>query len=60
MSRLTRLPIGASLTLADLENEVHPVLHRLRATEPVSWLPALNAWLVTRHDLAVEVMRRMG
>lgn len=58
MSRLTRFPIGASLTLADLENEVHPVLHRLRATEPVSWLPALNAWLVTRHDLAVEVMRK--
>jgi len=33
------------------------VLHRLRAAEPVSWLPALNAWLVTRHDLAVAVMR---
>src|SRR5207248_2820623 len=30
---------------------------RLRDTEPVSWLPALHGWLVTRHDLAVAVMR---
>lgn len=58
MSRLTQFPIGASLTLADLENDVHPILHRLRAAEPASWLPVLNAWLVTRHDLAVEVMRK--
>ncbi|MCK6625392.1 MAG: cytochrome P450 [Anaerolineae bacterium] len=58
MSRLDRFPVGASLTLADLENDVHPVLHRLRAVEPISWLPALNAWLVTRRDLAVEVMRK--
>ncbi|GAB4435057.1 MAG: cytochrome P450 [Anaerolineae bacterium] len=58
MSRLDQFPVGASLTLADLENDVHPVLHRLRAVEPVSWLPALNAWLVTRRDLAIEVMRK--
>lgn len=58
MSRLDRFPVGASLTLTDLENDVHPVLHRLRAVEPVSWLPALNAWLVTRHDLVIEVMRK--
>lgn len=50
-------PLGASLTLADLENELHPVLHRLRAEEPVSWLPCLQAWLVTRYDLACAVMR---
>lgn len=60
MSRLDRFPVGASITLTDLENDVHPVLHRLRAVEPVSWLPALNAWLVTRHDLAIEVMRKPG
>lgn len=26
-------------------------------TEPVSWLPALNSWIITRRDLAVEAMR---
>src|SRR5213078_4546605 len=25
--------------------------------EPVSWLPALDAWLVTRRDLALHAMR---
>lgn len=50
-------PIGASATLADLETDPHPLLARLRAEEPVSWLPVLNGWLVTRHDLAAHVMR---
>ena len=35
----------------------HPVLARLREPEPVSWIPALDGWLVTRHDLALQVMR---
>src|SRR5262245_25202294 len=29
----------------------------LREREPVSWVPALGAWLVTRRDLALQVMR---
>src|SRR5581483_4932139 len=37
-----------------------PILARLRAHEPVSWLPALQGWLVTRHDLATAVMRDAG
>jgi cytochrome P450 len=40
-----------------LEEDPHPLLARLRAAEPVSWLPALSGWLVTRYDLAVRVMR---
>ena len=52
-----RFPVGATITLADLDHDPHPWLARLRDTEPVSWLPALNGWLVTRHDLAVAVMR---
>jgi cytochrome P450 len=52
-----RFPIGASATIEELEADPHPLLARLRATEPVSWLPALGGWLVTRHDLALEVMR---
>jgi len=50
-------PIGATVTLEQLDQNPHPVLAALRHSEPVSWLPALNGWLVTRHDLAVTVMR---
>ncbi len=52
-----RFPLGAAITLADLDHDPHPWLARLRDAEPVSWLPALTGWLVTRHDLAVAVMR---
>jgi cytochrome P450 len=50
-------PLGAAITLANLDHDPHPWLARLRDTEPVSWLPALHGWLVTRHDLAAAVMR---
>ena len=50
-------PLGAQVTLAELEHDPHPHLARLRASEPVSWLPALDGWLVTRRDLALAVMR---
>ena len=52
-----RFPLGERATLAELEDDPHPLLARLRAAEPVSWLPALNGWLVTRFDLASVVMR---
>jgi cytochrome P450 len=32
------------------------LLARLRDREPVSWVPALEGWLVLRHDLALQVM----
>lgn len=50
-------PLGAAITRTELEGDPHPLLARLREAEPVSWLPALNGWLVTRRDLAVRVMR---
>jgi cytochrome P450 len=50
-------PLGATVTVEQLDVEPHPVLARLRQREPVSWLPALGGWLITRHDLALEVMR---
>ena len=53
----TGFPLGAAVTIEQLEHDPHPVLARLRADEPVSWLPSLDGWLVTRHDLAVAVMR---
>lgn len=50
-------PIGAAVTVAQLDTDPHPVLAALRAHEPVSWLPALDGWLVTRHDLVVAALR---
>ena len=57
-ARSASFPIGASATLAELEGtDPHALLDRLREREPVSWLPALDGWLVTRRDLALAVMR---
>jgi cytochrome P450 len=50
-------PIGSALTLEQLHDDPHPYLARLREAEPVSWVPALGGWLVTRRDLCLEVMR---
>jgi cytochrome P450 len=43
--------------MRDLDGELHPLLRRLREREPVSWLPVLGGWLVTRRDLALRVLR---
>ena len=53
-------PIGSAATLEELEADPHPLLARLREQEPVSWLPVLGAWLVTRRDLVLQAMRDPG
>jgi cytochrome P450 len=55
--RQAAFPLGAAVTLPELDQDPHPVLARLRAAEPVSWLPSLDGWLVTRHDLVLAAMR---
>jgi cytochrome P450 len=55
--RKSSFPIGGAATLEELERDPHPLLARLREREPVSWLPALDGWLVTRRDLALQAMR---
>jgi len=55
-----RFPLGAGITIADLEGDPHALLAELRAREPVSWLPAMDGWLVTRRDLALAAMRDAG
>ena len=52
-----RYPLGAALTLEQLGADPYGPLARLRETEPVSWVPALGGWLVTRRDLCIDVMR---
>jgi cytochrome P450 len=51
------MAIGADVSLAALEGEPYELLARLREEEPVAWLPVLDGWLVTRRDLAMQVMR---
>jgi cytochrome P450 len=46
--------------LALLDENPYQLLRQLRETDPVCWVPGLNAWLVTRYDLAVEVLRNSG
>jgi cytochrome P450 len=50
-------PLGATVTLEQLDRDPHPVHAGLREHEPVSWLPCLGGWLVTRHDLVLTAMR---
>ena len=54
---VTTTSLGAAVTLAELDKDPYPVLARLREAEPVSWVPVLDGWLVTRRDLCIEVMR---
>jgi cytochrome P450 len=44
------VPIGDPVTLEELERDPYPTYERLRDSEPVSFVPAVGLWLVTRHD----------
>lgn len=44
------MTIGDEVTLEQLERDPYPVYARLRDEEPVSFVPAVGLWLVTRHD----------
>ncbi len=50
-------PVGASVTRVGLDGDPHPLLRELREREPVSWVPVLGGWLVTRRDIALRVLR---
>jgi cytochrome P450 len=55
--RARSYPLGAGVTVEQLETEPYALLAELGRREPVSWIGALQAWLVTRRDLALAVMR---
>ena len=57
VERVAQFPRGAAVTPEGLEQHLHETFADLRACEPVSWVPALDAWVVTSRSLAVEVMR---
>jgi hypothetical protein len=56
-ARREQFPAGAAIEFADLEEAGREhALDRLRATEPVSWVPALGGWLVTGYASGREVL----
>ena len=55
--RAERFPLGARVTISQLEESPHEIIRELRAHEPVSWLPAVGGWFVTARALAIEVLR---
>jgi cytochrome P450 len=60
MDHRDREPAVLPVTLpaiAELTEDPHPALARMRERDPVCWLPSLGAWLVTGHGLATEVLR---
>ncbi len=48
---------AADVTLDDLDRHHHAVLAALRDTSPVAFVPAVDGWVVTSRELAVQVMR---
>jgi len=46
--------VTAEITLEQLDADPHPILAALR---PVGWVPALNGWLVTGREAALQAMR---
>ena len=44
------MTLGETISLEDLEADPYPMYARLRDVEPVSWVPAVQLWLVTRWE----------
>jgi cytochrome P450 len=44
------MTIGDQVSLEELERDPYPIYERLRDEEPVSWVPAVQLWLVTRYE----------
>jgi cytochrome P450 len=45
-----RFPLGREITLAELDRDPYPAYERLRRSEPVSWIAALNMWYVVGYE----------
>lgn len=50
-------PVGASVDLKTFSADPYPTFERMRRSEPVSWIPTLDIFYVTRHaDVAAVLM----
>ena len=57
VSGVARQPLGADLTLAQLDTDPYARWRPFASASRSSWVPVLDGWLVTRRDLCIEVMR---
>lgn len=48
--------LGHTVTLDELAVDPYPLVARLRAHEPVAWVPSMDRWLVSRRDLILTVL----
>jgi cytochrome P450 len=55
--RANTFPYGHALNVAALDVDPYPIFRELREHEPVSWIPALGMWFVTRRADVVHVLR---
>ncbi len=55
-ARIRRFPLGARITVEALAGDPYPLFRELRSAEPVTWVPALGMWMLTRRDDIVGVL----
>ena len=55
--RSSRFPLGARVRLADQAVDPYPTFAELRAAEPVTWVPEIERWFLTRRDDMLAVLR---
>lgn len=55
--RSQAFPLGAKVSLDELDRDPNPVYALLREREPVTWVPAARMWYLTRYDDIARVLR---
>ena len=55
--RRRKYPLGEAVDLEILSQDPYPTFARLRVEEPVSWVPALGMWLLTRRKDVLDVLK---
>lgn len=49
-TRKLEYSVGAAVTLDALSRNPYPIFRKMREEEPISWIPALDMWYVTRYS----------
>lgn len=57
MTEQAQFPVGAAVDLDEMTRDPYPIFAKMRAAEPVSWLPALKLYYLTRYDDVFAVLR---
>jgi len=57
LDRSQQYPLGASITLEDMNVDPYPIYSRLRESEPITWSDAYNMYLATRYEDVQAILR---